>query len=546
MLSLTVYGCVGEHGEGRIGGNQILVEDGGARFFFDFGLPYAQRYLYFEEYLNPRPGLGLLDPLEMGLLPPLKGIYRKDLEPPGEDLWPRFAGSPYFRELDHIDGVLLSHAHMDHAGYISFLRTDIPVYASPSTAFVLKAMQDSGKSSDFEKETCYAVPRKPRGLVLGAADGVSKQRPYSLLSVAVPGPAACSFWQSVPGTREMDPAPLRVDRRVGALPLRYFPVDHSIPGACALGVETSAGWSLYTGDLRFHGQQGHLTRQFVQAAAGLRPTVLLGEGSNVGEAIGTTEDEVYSNAKRAVAEARGLVVADFAPRNVERLLAFHRIAVETGRQLLLLDRDIYLLRALHLVDPSLPDLATDPCIRLYDEPRARYDRWQNEVRKWCADRLVSREYIQRNQAACILCFSFFDINEFPSLRPSPGSVYVYSSSEAYTEEQAMDFRRLLNWLQHFGMTFVGDSHLHRRFQDTGQCPSGCPFCSAPTGTVRLAPGFHASGHASGAELVDMIKTIHPKVFVPIHTEKPEFFQTALAGTGIEVRLPEAGRPMAFA
>ncbi|MBI2866556.1 MAG: exonuclease [Chloroflexi bacterium] len=539
MLSLTVYG-----GVGQIGGNQVLVEDDDSRFFFDFGLPYAQRYVYFEEYLNPRSNMGLLDPLEMGLLPPLEGLYRQDLEPPGEDLWARFSDSPFFRRVEPVAGVLLSHAHMDHAGYISFLRPEIPIYASPLTAFILKSMQDSSKSSDFEKETCYAVPRKADGPVLKVATAdKAQQRPYRLLSRQLPGPAAFDFWQTPPGKRGFDLAPLELAQHVGGRPVAYFPVDHSIPGACALGVHTSAGWVLYTGDLRFHGQSGHLTRQFVQAAAALRPAVLLGEGSNVGESAGTTEEEVYQNAQRVVSEARGLVVADFAPRNVERLLTFHRIAAETGRTLLLLDRDIYLLHALHLVDPSLPDLATDPCIRLYDEPKATEAGWLRQVRKHCAGRTVSREDIRRHQADYILCFSFFDINELPSLQPSPGGLYIYSSSEAYTEEQEMDFRRLLKWLEHFGMAFVGDSHLHHRFQKRGQCPGTCPFCSAPRGTVRLETGFHASGHASGAELVEMIKEVHPRIFVPVHTESPQFFEEVLVGTGIEVLPPEAGIPI---
>jgi len=538
MLSLTFYG-----GVGQIGGNKVLVEDGHSQFFLDFGTPYAQRYLYFEEYLNPRSSAGLLDPLEMGLLPPLRGIYRPDLEPPG-DLWGRFQGSPLYRELS-VDGVLLSHAHLDHAGYISFLRPDIPIYATPATAFILKAMQDSSRT-DFEREVCYAVPRQPKGSVIEAIDykkAKAQQRLYRLLAPAAPSGVASHFWRETPGGREVAPAPLTVADRVGGLPLRYFPVDHSIPGACALGVETSVGWVIYTGDLRFHGGQGPLTRGFVEQAAQLQPTLLLGEGSNVDEAQGTTEAEVYANARQAVAAARALVVADFAPRNVERLLTFHRIAAESGRALVLLNRDIYLVRALHLVDPAIPDLATDPHIRLYDEPRAKWERWERQVREWCQGKLVTPQAIHRQQEAYILCFSFFDINEFPSLRPAPGSLYLYSSSEAYNEEQELDFRRLLNWVAHFGMTFVGDEGLERRFHAPGR--GDCPFCSAPPGSVRLERGLHASGHASGLELLDMIQQIRPRVFIPIHTENPGFFQDALAGSGIEVRLPSLGVPMSI-
>ena len=118
MLSINCYGGVGE-----IGGNKVLLEDGNTRFFFDFGFPFKKRAKYFEEYLNPRPGAGLLDLLEMGLIPPIQGILRDDLA--GKKVWQKFSSSPLFRQLD-IDGILLTHAHVDHSGYISFLRDDIP------------------------------------------------------------------------------------------------------------------------------------------------------------------------------------------------------------------------------------------------------------------------------------------------------------------------------------------------------------------------------------------------------------------------------------
>jgi ribonuclease J len=35
--------------------------------------------------------------------------------------------------------------------------------------------------------------------------------------------------------------------------------------------------------------------------------------------------------------------------------------------------------------------------------------------------------------------------------------------------------------------------------------------------------IHASGHANGIEIREMIKEIGPKKLVPIHTEKPELF-----------------------
>src|SRR4030042_266545 len=100
MVKLTFYGGVNE-----IGGNKILLEDGEKKLFLDFGFPFKRNKQFYEEYLKPRPGAGLLDPLVMGLLPPLEGLYREDLEIP--NLWQRFSSEPVYRKLEGVDGVLL-------------------------------------------------------------------------------------------------------------------------------------------------------------------------------------------------------------------------------------------------------------------------------------------------------------------------------------------------------------------------------------------------------------------------------------------------------
>jgi len=160
-VSITVYG-----GAGVIGGNKLLLEADGTTIFFDFGINYARWSQYFEEYLKPRASRGLADLFEIGLLPPLRGIYRDELEPPSEDVWSRLR-SPI--KDSHLDAILLSHAHLDHSGHISFLDPDIPIVCSPITAFLAKAIQDSSRG-DFEKEVCYILPREEQEQLIGTRD----------------------------------------------------------------------------------------------------------------------------------------------------------------------------------------------------------------------------------------------------------------------------------------------------------------------------------------------------------------------------------------
>ena len=70
---ITFYGGVHE-----IGGNKFLVEDKDTKIFLDFGMQMGKVNQYFAEFVNPRICNGMGDLFEFGLLPKLKGLYRKD------------------------------------------------------------------------------------------------------------------------------------------------------------------------------------------------------------------------------------------------------------------------------------------------------------------------------------------------------------------------------------------------------------------------------------------------------------------------------------
>lgn len=510
-VTITIYGAAGE-----IGGNKILLEDRDTRVLLDFGTSFGARGLYYEEFLTPRATLGLLDPLVMGLLPPLRGLYREDLALSPE-IWDRVRDHPHFRELPGVDGVLLSHAHVDHSGYISFLRESIPVHTTRMTAFIAKAMQDLA-GSDLEREVGYTSPRlrKENGL-LGTDSRRFVQRPFAFVEGRPDHPGALAFWGSSPAkTKSLEPAPILPAGRVGNLPVRSFYVDHSILGACAFALETSAGWVVYTGDVRLHGLHAGLTEAFVREAAALRPAVLLCEGTNVGKAVQTSEEEVHGNALALIREARGVVIADFGPRHIERLLTFYRIAQETGRTLVILAKDQYMLDAIRLASagPWVLDEMTD--IRIYAERKGMVSTVEERIRDQYAARLVSPEEIHADPGRFILCLSFFDIKHLIDIDPPPGGLYIYSSSEAYEEEQAIDQRRLRNWLDRFGLRHAG-------FEGT--------------------EGLHASGHGSGPDLLRIVRGVAPRILIPVHTVAPQFYADGLSGAGIQVLVPRTGAPI---
>ncbi len=519
MLSITCYGGVGE-----IGGNKVLLEDSDTRLFFDFGFPFKKRAKYFEEFLNPRPGAGLLDLLETGLVPPIKGILREDLA--SKTLWQKFASSPLYRELE-VDGVLLTHAHVDHSGYISFLRDDIPIYTSTTTAFVSKAMQDSAPPN-FEREVCYSLPKGPKKGYLRSA-GTYKPRPFAFIDRSALSTEAQTFWYSSPRRKK----PLSTEmylcapEKIGDLKLKSFPVDHSIPGATAFAVETSSGWVGYTGDLRFHGRSGHETEEFVTEMQKLNPNILLCEGTRLRESRGASEEEAFNNCLEAVKKAEGLVIADFGARNVERLVSFYNIARETDRKFVIMGKDAYLLDAMHLASDNVPSIEQFPDILIFKDFKSRLPSWEKEIHRHYEDKLISPAEVRENADNLILCFSFWDVLDLVDIAPK-GGTYIYSSSEVFDEEGAMDMFRLTNWIEHFGMKGIG-----------------LPREKLNWDIPEEEKGYHSSGHACGADLLDLIRRINPKILIPIHTEDPGYFIDNLRGTGIDVCPPVEGEIMTF-
>lgn len=497
-------------GARTIGGTKIYLQSGASAVLLDFGRNYHQWGLYCEEYLHPRAGRGLHDFFKLGLAPLSSGLYRDDLIPSNY--------RPNYREHLEPQACFLSHAHLDHCGLVGLLQKDLLLYASPATAAIMKAMQDSAQGS-FDDEMAYIVPRvarddDPRAVESGPSRAVAaQQRPWRLLEEHL-SESVRDFLSTPPNTssraRPWETAPIELaGDRIAGMRFKAWPVDHSIPGACACALETDAGWVVYTGDIRLHGHARAATERFMREAASLRPTLLIIEGTRIHERARpiVSEHDVYDEALSVVRAAAGqLVLADFGPRNVERLMTFLKIAQETNRRLLILTKDAYLLKALAAADPQFT-LLSHPHLAIFDDVRIDIKSWDAKIRSEYRAKLVPIDEVQRDPGGFVLAFSFWDLKHLLDIDP-PGGIYIYSTSEAHSEEQELDIRRLFHWLELFHLKPVGIE-----LGDDGR--------SQPVGR------FHASGHASAEDLLQIIRTIRPKHLLPVHTEHTEFFEREL-------------------
>ena len=175
---------------------------------------------------------------------------------------------------------------------------------------------------------------------------------------------------------------------------------------------------------------------------------------------------------------------------------------------------------------AVPDIAQGDSFAIYQETIAGKNPslWLRNICQEYHSKIVLAEDVSSAQDQFILCFSFYDLNELPSIRPRPGSLYVYSSSEPHDEEQEIDFRRLHEWIKHFGLKGVG-----------------LPVETNGEWVIPDAErGLHASGHACGTDLLRIAREIKPEILIPVHSEQPDFFVEHLSGSGMDIVLPDVG------
>jgi ribonuclease J len=531
VVSITVHG-----GAGEIGGNKILVEDGAHRVFLDFGMSFGKMGDFYEDFLQPRTNSGLRDLLALGILPKIDGIYREDLLElehlretlddlgvPDSSLWAADVQSyEDVRKRDGrpaLDGVIVSHAHMDHFQHVSMLDERIPVFCSETTKAVMETAEELS-GGRFGSDVINVGRR----------------------SIATLGKSA--FFPDTPRVEvEYVPRPVNAVYAekafaVGAMEAELHPVDHSVPGATAIVLKTGGKRIVYTGDLRFHGMAGHLTHRFRDALAGSKPDVLITEGTRIDRDTPDSEAGVLEECARLVSQAGpALAMVAFAWKDTTRYRTMIEVARETGRTLVVSAKLAYLTHKLSsLPDSPVCPVCDEPDVKVYlkrkvsmlyspsDYVGTKYDLgYATEWDKKDCSTIDKEHYecgvraydIAADPGRYLLHLDFFELNELIDLRPPPGSVYVSAVSEPFNMEMELDRNRLRHWLQRFGV-------------------------NPPDFEPMYA---HASGHASGPEIVDMIREIDPKVLIPVHTERPELFVEALAGSGIDVRIPALGEPI---
>jgi len=481
MTKITFHGGVKE-----IGGNKFLVEDKGTKIFMDFGMRFSAENQYFSEYLKARGSNSLIDMIRLGLLPKIKGLYRQD--------YAKHMGFGGDEETE-INAVLLTHAHLDHCGYIKYLRPDIKIYCSEESKLIMQNFDETGTGEEYitltEKFGFHESQRgSTKGKMVKERGATAKEIPRNI--------EVFESYKEIP---------------IDSIKVTPLPVDHAIPGVHGFILETSNGMIANTADLRFHGRRKKDTEKFVEKCSEASLDLLLCEGTRIDKDSSLTEFDVEKKVTEIVNDTKKLVICGYPIRDLDRLQSFYLAAKKTGRDLVIEPKQAYLLK-LFSSSPDLKDLypsPTDSHIKIYmpkgewgliDKDINVYTRklldedyhiWAREFLDY--DNKIDYRDVSKKQSELIFSLSDFKLQELIDIKPDEGSNYIRSLTEPFDPEMEFKEKRIKNWFTEFGL-ISSEKEWHQ---------------------------VHVSGHGDGEQIKKIIKGANAKKLIPIHTKNEDHF-----------------------
>ncbi len=327
--------------------------------------------------------------------------------------------------LDDIEALLLTHAHEDHIGAVPFLlklRGDIPVVGSKFTLALVA-------------EKCREHRIKP-----------------NLIEVSE-------------GSRTNH----------GVFECRYFAVNHSIPDALAIAIDTGAGTVLHTGDIKFDQLplDGRPTDLPGMSRLGDKGVDLLLVDSTNAElpGVGPSESEIGPALHRLIRSADGRVIVACFASNVARVQQIVDAAVSLGRRVSFVGRSM--VRNMGIAR-ELGFLQVAP----------------DDVLDIGAAELMSPEQVvlitTGTQGEPMSALSRMSRGEHRSITLTSGDLVVLSSSLIPGNEEAV--YGVIDALSKIGARVVTNNQ------------------------VRV----HVSGHAHAGELLFLYNGVRPRNVMPVH------------------------------
>ncbi|WP_186007598.1 MBL fold metallo-hydrolase [Dehalogenimonas alkenigignens] len=208
------------------------------------------------------------------------------------------------------DGILISHAHLDHYGFLRLVNPRIPLFMSRGT-------QALAEVSNAFLDTCVS------------SQNIRSMKP----------------WEPV---------------AIGEFTVTPYLMDHSAPDAFAFSIEADDQRVFYTGDFRGHGRKMVLLDRLLKSPP-KKVDALIMEGSMLGRDEGLFPDEnAVENALTDLFKThQGLAYVFTSSQNLDRLVSLFRAARRSGRTLVIDLYTAFVLDKLQAISSNIPQFNWD-------------------------------------------------------------------------------------------------------------------------------------------------------------------------------------------
>lgn len=246
-------------GTQEIGGSCVELKTANSTILIDFGIPLVSKN---RERFDPGvlKGKSVEDLRKITILPALEGLYKD--------------------EKKSIDGILISHSHLDHYGLLGYVHPDIPIYMSEGAKELI----------DITNLFVYREARHLNTKVINNRE---------------------SFC-------------------IGDFKITPYLVDHSAFDALAFLIDAEGKRLFYSGDFRGHGRKNLLFKQMIEKPPENIDCLLM-EGSMLGrnEQPYNNEGKIEARIKQILEESSTVTFLFASSQNIDRLVSAYRACLKT-------------------------------------------------------------------------------------------------------------------------------------------------------------------------------------------------------------------------
>jgi ribonuclease J len=248
-------------GTQEIGGSCVEIWTETTRIVVDIGMPLVEKdgsEFDFQKYKN----LTVEELIEKGILPDIKGFYSNTSK--------------------LLDGVLISHPHIDHYGFSSFLHPEIHYHVGEATHKLIELTAIFTPQQNYIKNHTYFETSKPF--------------------------------------------------TIGDITITPYLMDHSAFDAYAFLIEADGKTLFYSGDFRGHGRKNRAFQWFIHNAPQNVDYLLL-EGTQIERHTkqDKTESDIESELVSLFSEGDKINLIYASGQNIDRLVSIYRACKRTGK-----------------------------------------------------------------------------------------------------------------------------------------------------------------------------------------------------------------------